>query len=113
MFGYFNLGLGNTYCGADGLVSHGLYRFSRNPQYASSILGLIGLTICADSWLALPLAVLMSCVYVLMALTEEAWLDRQYGASYANYRERTARFFDVSGLVLAVIEKKQTSRHTS
>src|SRR4029078_1823710 len=34
MFGYFNLGLGNTYCGADGLVSHGLYRFSRNPQYA-------------------------------------------------------------------------------
>ena len=40
--GYFNLGLGNTYCGADGLVSHGLYRFSRNPQYASSILGLIG-----------------------------------------------------------------------
>jgi hypothetical protein len=34
--GYFNLGLGNTYCGADGLVRHGLYRFRRNPQYASS-----------------------------------------------------------------------------
>jgi protein-S-isoprenylcysteine O-methyltransferase Ste14 len=47
--GYFNLGLGNTYCGADGLVSHGLYRFSRNPQYASSIVGLTGLAICANS----------------------------------------------------------------
>jgi protein-S-isoprenylcysteine O-methyltransferase Ste14 len=70
VFGYFNLGLGNTYCGADGLVSHGLYRFSRNPQYASSIMGLIGLVICADSWLTLPLAVLMSGAYVLMALVE-------------------------------------------
>ncbi len=70
VFGYFNLGLGNTYCGADGLVSHGLYRFSRNPQYASSILGLIGTVICANSWLTIPLAFLMSCTYVLMALVE-------------------------------------------
>ena len=110
VFGYFNLGLGNTYCGADGLVSHGLYRFSRNPQYASSIMGLIGLVICADSWLALPLAVLMSGAYVLMALVEEAWLEHRYGASYKEYCERTARFFDAQGLILALIEKKQPSR---
>jgi protein-S-isoprenylcysteine O-methyltransferase Ste14 len=113
VFGYFNLGLGNTYCGADGLVSHGLYRFSRNPQYASSILGLIGLVICADSWLTLPLAVLMSGAYVLMALVEEAWLDQHYGTSYKEYRERTSRFFDVQGLILAIVEKKQPSRRTS
>jgi protein-S-isoprenylcysteine O-methyltransferase Ste14 len=113
VFGYFNLGLGNTYCGADGLVSHGLYRFSRNPQYASSIMGLAGLIICADSWLALPLAVLMSGAYVLMALVEEAWLDKHYGTSYQEYCGRTARFFDAQGLVLAVIEKKQPSRRIS
>lgn len=113
VFGYFNLGLGNTYCGADGLVSHGLYRFSRNPQYASSIMGLVGLVICANSWLALPLAVLMSGAYVLMALVEEAWLDRHYGASYGEYRERTARFLDAQGLLLAIIDKKQTSRRPS
>jgi protein-S-isoprenylcysteine O-methyltransferase Ste14 len=110
VFGYFNLGLGNTYCGADGLVSHGLYRFSRNPQYASSIMGLAGLVICANSWLALPLAALMSGAYVLMALVEEAWLDQHYGASYDEYRRRTARFFDVQGLILAIVEKKQPSR---
>jgi hypothetical protein len=80
VLGYFNLGLGNTYCGADGLVSHGLYRVSRNPQYASSILGLIGLAICANAWLAMPLAALMSGVYVLMALTEEAWLEQRYSS---------------------------------
>jgi protein-S-isoprenylcysteine O-methyltransferase Ste14 len=109
--GYFNLGLGNTYCGADGLVRHGLYRFSRNPQYASSILGLIGLAICADSWLTLPLAALMSGAYVLMALVEEAWLERHYGASYRDYCSRTARFIDVPELI-ALFERKKPFRQT-
>jgi protein-S-isoprenylcysteine O-methyltransferase Ste14 len=113
VLGYFNLGLGNTYCGADGLVSHGLYRFSRNPQYASSIMGLIGLVICADSWLTLPLAAVMSGAYVLMALVEEAWLDQQYGTSYHEYCGRTARFLDAQGLIFALIEKKQPSRRAS
>lgn len=109
--GYFNLGLGNTYCGADGLVRHGLYRYSRNPQYASSIVGLVGLAICANSWLALPLAALMSGAYVLMALVEEAWLERHYGASYREYCERTARFVDLQEL-LALIERKKPSGQT-
>src|SRR5262249_677538 len=94
LFGYFNLRLGNHYCGADGLVSHGLYRFSRNPQYASSIAGLIGLAICANSWLVIPLAVLLSGAYVLMALVEEAWLEQHYGTSYSEYCSRTARFVE-------------------
>lgn len=112
VFGYFNLGLANTYCGADGLVSHGLYCFSRNPQYASSITGLIGTVIIADSWLSLPLAFLMSSVYVLMALTEEAWLEDHYGATYREYRQRTARFFDAQGFLLALLDKKEPSRRT-
>jgi protein-S-isoprenylcysteine O-methyltransferase Ste14 len=111
VYGYFNLGLGNTYCGAEGLVSHGLYRFSRNPQYASSMAGLAGLAICANSWLVALLALVMSGAYVLMALVEEAWLDERYGAPYRAYAERTARFLDVPALV-ASIEKKQPSRHT-
>jgi protein-S-isoprenylcysteine O-methyltransferase Ste14 len=109
--GYFNLGLGNTYCGADGLVSHGLYRYSRNPQYASSIMGLVGLAICADSWLTLPLAALMNGAYVLMALVEEAWLEQHYGAPYRHYCARTARFVDMPELV-ALVERKKPSRQT-
>ena len=109
--GYFNLGLGNTYCGAEGLVSHGLYRFSRNPQYASSIAGLAGLAICANSWLAAVLAALMTAAYVLMALVEEAWLEGRYGASYRAYAARTARFIDVPALAAAI--EKKTSDQTS
>jgi protein-S-isoprenylcysteine O-methyltransferase Ste14 len=107
--GYFNLGLGNTYCGAEGLVSHGLYRFSRNPQYASSIAGLAGLAICANSWLVAALAMVMVTAYMLMALVEEAWLEERYGAPYRAYAARTARFLDVPALI-ALTEKKQPSR---
>jgi protein-S-isoprenylcysteine O-methyltransferase Ste14 len=109
--GYFNLGLGNTYCGADGLVRHGLYRFSRNPQYASSIVGLVGLAVCANSWLTLPLTALMSGAYVLMALVEEAWLERHYSASYRDYCARTARFIDMPELI-ALFERKKTLGQT-
>jgi protein-S-isoprenylcysteine O-methyltransferase Ste14 len=101
-FGYFNLGLGNTYCGADGLVSHGLYRFSRNPQYASSIVGLVGLALCANSYLVIVLAVLMSGAYVLMALVEEAWLEQHYGVPYRDYCSRTSRFLDAQELTQAL-----------
>src|SRR5262249_47539097 len=51
--GYFNLGLGNTYCGADGLVTGGHYRFSRNPQYTASIIGLMRLALRAHSLLTI------------------------------------------------------------
>jgi protein-S-isoprenylcysteine O-methyltransferase Ste14 len=102
VFGYFNLGLGNTYCGSDGLVSHGLYRFSRNPQYASSILGLIGTVIMADSWLTIPLAFSASCVYMLMALTEEKWLEDRYGATYEEYKQRTAALHPRSLVVITI-----------
>src|SRR4026208_2386073 len=69
--GYFNLGLGNTYCGADGLVTGGLSRFRRNPQYTASVVGLIGLSLGANSMLTVLMSAVMIGVYVLMALDEE------------------------------------------
>ncbi len=99
IMGYFNLGLGNTYCGSDGLVTGGLYRISRNPQYTFSIMGLLGEAIIANSILAIILCVVMSCVYVGMALTEEAWLTNLYGATYKRYCEATARFLDIPALL--------------
>jgi protein-S-isoprenylcysteine O-methyltransferase Ste14 len=110
--GYFNLGLGNTYCGTNGLVTGGLYRFSRNPQYAASIIGLIGLSIGANSIPTIILSTIMSGAYVLMALVEEDWLKQRYGAPYRDYCRETARFLDVQGLI-AHIERKRPSRQIS
>ena len=107
--GYFNLGLGNTYCGADGLVTGGLYRFSRNPQYSASIIGLIGLSLGANSMLAVLMSAVMIGVYVLMALVEEEWLKQLYGAPYRDYCRETSRFLDVQGL-LAFLDRKKPSR---
>ena len=107
--GYFNLGLGNTYCGADGLVTGGLYRFSRNPQYTASIIGLIGLSIGANSILTIIMSVVMSGAYVMMALVEEDWLKQLYGAPYRDYCRETSRFLDIQGL-LALLDRKKPSR---
>ncbi len=110
--GYFNLGLGNTYCGSDGLVTGSLYRFSRNPQYTASIVGLIGLSIGANSVLTIVLASVMIGANVLMAMVEESWLTQLYGAPYRDYCRQTARFLDVQGL-LALAERRKPSRQTS
>ena len=110
--GYFNLGLGNTYCGADGLVTGGLYRFSRNPQYTASIVGLVGLSIGANSILTIILATVMVGAYVMMALVEEDWLKQLYGAPYRDYCMQTARFLDIQGL-LALAERKKPSQQAS
>jgi protein-S-isoprenylcysteine O-methyltransferase Ste14 len=107
--GYFNLGLGNTYCGADGLVTGGLYRFSRNPQYAASIMGLIGLSIGANSVLTIVMSTVMTGAYVMMAVVEEDWLKQRYGAPYRDYCRQTSRFLDIQGL-LALAERKKPSR---
>jgi protein-S-isoprenylcysteine O-methyltransferase Ste14 len=107
--GYFNLGLGNTYCGANGLVTGGLYRFSRNPQYTASIIGLIGLSIGANSILTIIMSVVMSGAYVMMALVEEDWLKQLYGAPYRDYCRETSRFLDIQGL-LALLDRKKPSR---
>lgn len=107
--GYFNLGLGNTYCGKDGLVTGGLYRFSRNPQYTASIMGLIGLAIGANSLLTIALATTIVCAYVLMALVEEEWLIGHYGAPYRDYCRETSRFLDLQGLI-GLIDRKPKLR---
>jgi protein-S-isoprenylcysteine O-methyltransferase Ste14 len=75
-------------------------------------LGLIGTVIMADSWLTVPLAFSASCVYVLMALTEEQWLEDRYGATYLEYKNRTARFFDLQGFLQYLVGKTQPSRRT-
>ena len=110
--GYFNLGLGNTYCGADGLVTGGLYRFSRNPQYTASIMGLVGLCIGANSIFTIVLSAVMVGAYVMMALVEEDWLTRLYGAPYRDYCGQTARFLDIPGLI-ALAERRKPLRETS
>lgn len=47
--GYRFLGLDNTYCESDGLVTGGMYAYSRNPQYVTSVLATVGLAVTCGS----------------------------------------------------------------
>lgn len=93
IYGYFDLGIENTYGAGEGLVTNGLYRYSRNPQYVASMLGFFGAGLANGEIRAAILCGLAILVYVIMPYTEEPWLQRAYGDVYLAYKARTPRFF--------------------
>jgi protein-S-isoprenylcysteine O-methyltransferase Ste14 len=92
IYGYFDLGIENTYGADQGLVTNGLYRYSRNPQYVASILGFFGTGLANGGVNAVILCGLAILVYVIMPYTEEPWLQQAYGDLYNAYKARTPRF---------------------
>lgn len=88
------LGRGNLYCGRDGLIAEGIYRWTRNPQYATAMPAYLGLALASHSGGALALACILCLTFALMALAEEPWLEAAYGAEYRAYRRRVARFYN-------------------
>ncbi len=92
VYGYFDLGIENTYGADEGLVTGGLYRYSRNPQYVASVLGFFGAALGNGGAEAIILCALAILVYVIMPYTEEPWLQQAYGDVYLDYKRRTPRF---------------------
>jgi protein-S-isoprenylcysteine O-methyltransferase Ste14 len=89
-----SLGPPNTYCGRAGLVDRGIYRWTRNPQYATIIPAYLALALAADSGPAAVLIALLVAVYVLMAYAEEPWLKAAYPGVYDRYARRVPRFYN-------------------
>ncbi|HKK36959.1 MAG TPA: PEMT/PEM2 methyltransferase family protein [Paracoccaceae bacterium] len=94
LWGYRFLGIDNTYCEADGLVTTGLYACSRNPQYVFSVAATVGLGLTAASATTIVLAGVLFALYFLFALNEERWLADGYGAAFRSYKKETPRFID-------------------
>jgi protein-S-isoprenylcysteine O-methyltransferase Ste14 len=90
----YALGRRNLYCGRDGLVTGGIYSWTRNPQYATAIPAYIGLAVASDSVAVFGTASLLTLSFVLMAFAEEHWLEAAYGADYSRYRAEVARFYN-------------------
>ena len=77
-------------CG--GLMTTGLYRFVRHPQYTGFFLFLIGSMV---NWPTLPTLLmlpLLGWVYYRLARTEEAEAENAFGGAYRNYRQRSGMF---------------------
>ena len=92
VWGVVTVGWKNTSGLKGGFVSDGPYRFTRNPQYVGDIVFFIGVGVIANSvflWIA---HLLLALVFVVALLTEEPWLEEQYGNAYREYRRRVPRF---------------------
>ncbi len=88
------LGRTNVYCGRDGLVTGGIYAWTRNPQYATAIPAFLCLAVASYSAAVSAVASLLILCYALMAFAEERWLEAAYGAEYLRYRREVARFYN-------------------
>ncbi len=77
------------------LITTGIYRYSRNPQYTGWFLALLGISIAGRSLLALLLSiVLIVGVHLYNVKLEEPHLERIFGEEY--YKERTPGYFGLA-----------------
>lgn len=97
-YAYFDLGLENTYGADKALVTDGLYRYSRNPQYVASIIGYLGIGVAAGSLVVWTLVILAVLVYSFMPLAEEPSLRKTFGVDYDAYMKTTPRFLSLRKL---------------
>lgn len=75
------------------LVTDGLYRYSRNPQYIGDIAIIGGWAILSASVWAIPLCLGGMLAFVLTPFAEESWLEELHGDGYREYCRRVGRFF--------------------
>lgn len=79
---------------ASHLVTHGPFRWTRNPMYLALALMLAGWALWlgnAVSFLGVPVFVLV--VTVLQIVPEERVLQEHFGEEYMRYRDRVNRWF--------------------
>ncbi len=92
LWGFLGLGVHASQGFAGELTATGAYRYSRNPQYVGTIVGLLGYVLICNSVLTLIVWVLWSVWFVLAPLAEEPWLREQLGAGYREYAAKVPRF---------------------
>lgn len=75
------------------LVTHGFYRFTRNPMYLGMLLVLLGIVIVLGS--VSPLLVLPFFVWVIQRrfiVHEESILEEKFGEQYREFKNRVRRW---------------------
>jgi protein-S-isoprenylcysteine O-methyltransferase Ste14 len=92
VWGITTLRMQNTSGLKDRFVASGPYAFTRNPQYLGDMILFVGLSLIANSlylWITHALTIM---VFAVVPLTEELWLEEQYGEEYVQYKRGTSRF---------------------
>jgi protein-S-isoprenylcysteine O-methyltransferase Ste14 len=82
---YANAGYGQA-------ITGGIYRYSRNPMYASFSLVMLGSAVAARSLLLSGLWIAMTVCTHLLITGEERYCLSIYGDSYKKYMKKTPRY---------------------
>lgn len=81
-----------------GLKTGGLYRYSRNPMYAATLIYILGLNLMGWSQSFANLIFILLTLFWISGthwcvLREEAYLARKLGQVYLDYKKRTPRYW--------------------
>ena len=78
------------------LLTKGIYRWSRNPQYVGWFICLLGISLVGRSGLAFLLtALLIVGIHLYNVLLEEPNLECVFEEEYREYKSGTARYFGI------------------
>ena len=90
--GVLKIGMAATSGEATGLVTGGMYGWSRHPQYVADMAILIGWGVLSASLWALPVLLIGVTVLTIAPFAEELWLEEVYGEEYRTYKRTVRRF---------------------
>ncbi len=74
-------------------VIAGLYKISRNPQWVTFAIVMVGFSLMVGSWTVLALLTMRVVMNHFRILGEEKALETQYGESYLAYKGSVPRYF--------------------
>ncbi|NLI93325.1 MAG: isoprenylcysteine carboxylmethyltransferase family protein [Peptococcaceae bacterium] len=77
------------------LVTHGIYRYVRHPQYSGFILMIVGFLIQWPTIITLVMAPILMIMYTRLAKKEEAKMIELFGDNYNDYRKNVPAFIPI------------------
>jgi protein-S-isoprenylcysteine O-methyltransferase Ste14 len=91
----FYLGWKNAHGEPEGLKTSGCYRWSRNPIYVVSLVGIFGIGLFVNSGYLNGVLFLWALIYITAPYLEEPWLEQKYGEDYSIYKAKVPRFIGI------------------
>jgi protein-S-isoprenylcysteine O-methyltransferase Ste14 len=80
--------------------TNGPFKLCRHPVYGSwAVLILPGIFLLANTWLAVPLAMVLAYITKKLGASEDEYLRTRFGSIYEDYRKRTPAVFPFGKLI--------------
>lgn len=72
------------------LITNGIYKFIRHPQYLSQLLSDLGVGLALLSYIVVPVVVLIELpLFIMRAVLEDKLLQKYFGEEYSAYKKRS------------------------